>query len=223
TAELEAKAAEAEQRLREREAATQGVQELFAKLEAEKGVLVSERERLNSDLTVARAARIRLEGRVTALEAASAEAVKFLDAERTEKTKQTKAVESLGARIEALESERAGLQAQLRQLQARPPVSDSEAVLEMSEELERLQGELDTLQAALAERDAALAEQKERLEAQESELATLKRVTARRGENTVQDIYARANAELNAVKNDLLRRPKGSPAAPTPPKTDEQG
>jgi chromosome segregation ATPase len=233
-AELESKAGETERLAREREAAALAIQEQFAKLEADKGVLVSERERLSSDLAVARAARIRLEGRVTALEAASAEAVKFLDAERAEKAKQAQAAEALGAKLQALEGERAALREKIKQLEARKPVSDSEAVLEMSEELERVQGALEALQATLAERDAEIVEHKRRLESQESEMAALKRMAARAGSNTVQDIYARANAEINAVKNELLRRPKGSTpaspagspapeAAPSTPKTDEQG
>jgi hypothetical protein len=44
------------------------------------------------------------------------------------------------------------------------------------------------------------------LEAQETELATLRRQTARTGANPVQDIYERANAELKAVKSELSRR-----------------
>jgi chromosome segregation ATPase len=182
---------------------------------------------------VARAARIRLEGRVTALEAASAEAVKFLDTERSEKAKQAQAAEALNARIQVLEADKLALKEKIQQLQARQPPSDSEAVLELSAEVERLQGELEALQATLGERDAELAEQKRLLEGKESELAGLRRMSSRMGANSVQDIYARANAELNAVKNELLRRPKaGTPtsaptaapeAAPTARKPDEQG
>ncbi|HZI06446.1 MAG TPA: hypothetical protein VEZ71_20610, partial [Archangium sp.] len=132
-------------------------------------------------------------------------------------TEKARAAQALTDRIQMMETERAGLRERIEQLQARKPVSDSEAILEMSEELERLQGEFDTLQRTLTERDLSLAEQKRRLEEQEAELASLKKLSARKGADTVQDIYARANAELNAVKNELLRRPKGSTPATVAP------
>jgi hypothetical protein len=89
----------------------------------------------------------------------------------------------------------------------------------------RLLSERERLASDLTVARAARVRLEGRVSTLEAELATLKAGAARKEPDSVQHIYARANAELNAVKNDLLRRPKPSTPAPaaSPPKPDEPG
>ena len=82
------------------------------------------------------------------------------------------------------------------------------------------------LQALEAERIEEPLEEVD-MEATEAELLALQAGVAHPAPDRVHDLYARANAELNAVKNDLLRRPKESTPAPevaaSTPKPEEPG
>ncbi|MFP2897913.1 hypothetical protein [Corallococcus sp. 4LFB] len=119
--------------------------------------MASERERLQSDLTVARAARVRLEGRTNSLETAAADAVRILDAERAERDQLAARIREQQARLEALETERETLVQALEEAKtsAAPPPED---VLEMAAEMEVLQAHVEKMQDQLAAREAELAE-----------------------------------------------------------------
>jgi DNA repair exonuclease SbcCD ATPase subunit len=216
--------------------------ERLGQAEAERAALASEREGLQSELTVARAARGRLEGRLAALETASLEAVRYLDASRQREREATEQLTALQpelagvkARVAELEAEREQLTQAVARLEATPPAQAPESVLDMVEEMEQLQGQCEayvaelkalreaaetakvleaSLQSALAERDTRLGELERKLMAQETELGLLRREAARNSADPVQRIYERANAELNAVKSELSRRSTSTGAAP---------
>jgi DNA repair exonuclease SbcCD ATPase subunit len=67
----------------------------------------SERERFQSDLTVARAARVRLEGRVAALEASAADAARLIETERAERSRQSQVAGEAQETIQRREKEAA--------------------------------------------------------------------------------------------------------------------
>jgi chromosome segregation ATPase len=127
--------------------------------------------------------------------------------DRAERERLDARVREQQSRLESLETERTELLKTVEELKAaaQPP----EAVLEMAAELEQLQSVVEELQKKLATQD--------------TELGALRRAAARAGGNPVQEIYERANAELNAVKNELSRRTGppgpavgGAPARPPP-------
>ena len=109
-------------------------------------------------LTVARAARVRLEGRATSLETAAADAARILDAERAERDQLTARIREQQARLEALETERETLVQALEESKASSSAQPPEAVLEMAAEMEVLQAHIETMQDQLAAQEAELAE-----------------------------------------------------------------
>jgi hypothetical protein len=94
-----------------------------------------------------------------------------------------------------------------------------------SDAAEKTRSERERLASDLTVARAARARLEGRVSTLEAELATLKRAPVLKEPDSVQDIYARAHAELNAVKNELLRRPKPGigASAVSPPKPDEPG
>jgi chromosome segregation ATPase len=171
--------------------------ELEATLEAEKSELASKFAEATARFE-AHAETLLTE--VTALKeqvvALDAEKQAFLE-DRAERGRLETRVRDQQARLESLDAERTELLKAVEEFKAS---AQPEAVLEMAAEMEQLQTVVEDLQQKLA--------------AQETELGALRRQSARAGANPVQEIYERANAELNAVKNELSRR---SPPAPTTP------